>query len=124
MAAASPGTGVFIVFDGPDGCGKSTQLPLLAGHLQQSGRTVVTTREPGGTALGEKVRDIVLDPATGDLCAETEMMLFMASRAALVRQVMPSAAAAKRTRCHYLTSKTSSATRSLSQTTTQGSCRN
>jgi hypothetical protein len=54
--------GRFITFEGIEGCGKTTQLLLLASHLKHLGVTVVTTREPGGTPLGERVRNVLLDP--------------------------------------------------------------
>ncbi len=78
--------GVFIVLDGPDGSGKSTQTARLRDHLADLGRTVVHLRDPGGTRVGEKVRDILLDRAHIELTPMTECLLFMASRAQLVRE--------------------------------------
>ncbi len=78
--------GEFFVFEGADGVGKTTQAKLLAAHLEARGARVLLLREPGGTPLGERVRQILLDPATGDLDAATEMFLFMAARAFLVRR--------------------------------------
>ena len=81
--------GVLIVFEGPEGAGKSTQLRLLADWLGQRGHTVVAVREPGGTIVGDQIRRILLDPAS-DLVSRTEALLFMASRAQLVeREIRP-----------------------------------
>ncbi|NUN48844.1 MAG: dTMP kinase [Candidatus Brocadiae bacterium] len=74
--------GLFIVLDGPDGCGKSTQAALLVDRLKAAGRTVVHLREPGGTPAGEKIRGILLDPAV-TLGTAAETFLFMAARAEL-----------------------------------------
>ncbi len=81
--------GILISFEGSEGSGKSTQIAYLAEHLQQLGRRVVSTREPGGTEIGEQVRNIIVHNSRGDeMCAETELLLFAASRAQLVREVI------------------------------------
>jgi len=82
----------FIALEGADGCGKSTQVDRLAASLREKGEQVVTVREPGSTSLGERVRDILLD---GDepLCAEAEALLFLASRAQLLDEVIEPALA-------------------------------
>ncbi len=80
--------GVFITLEGADGCGKTTQAGLLADALAARGREVVRLREPGGTAISEKVRAILLDPANAEMCPECELMLYEASRAQLVREVV------------------------------------
>jgi len=81
--------GVLIVFEGPEGAGKSTQLRLLAEWLGQRGHPVVAVREPGGTIVGDQIRRILLDPAS-DIVPRTEALLFMASRAQLVeREIRP-----------------------------------
>jgi dTMP kinase len=81
--------GLFITFEGGEGCGKSTQITRLAKRLEQMGRRVVLTREPGGTALGEVVRHLLKhDPAGHGMCPESEMLLFSAARAQLVRSVI------------------------------------
>lgn len=80
--------GKFISLEGGEGAGKSTLLAGLASVLESHGITLVQTREPGGTQLGEAVRAIVLDPAQQGLTAETELLLMFASRAQLVREVI------------------------------------
>lgn len=85
--------GVFITLEGADGCGKSTQAALLADALEASGREVVRLREPGGTPISEKVRALLLDPANAEMCPECELLLYEASRAQLVRQVIEPALA-------------------------------
>ena len=80
---------MFISFEGPEGSGKSTQAARLIARLQESGHEVVHTREPGGTATGEAIRNILQHHAAGeDPCDETEVLLFAASRAQLVRRVI------------------------------------
>jgi dTMP kinase len=73
--------GLFVVFEGGDGAGKSTQAGLLADALRARGQEVVLTREPGGTALGESIRDVLLGPASDAMSARTEALLFAAARA-------------------------------------------
>ncbi len=80
--------GVFITFEGPEGCGKTTQAALLYNHLRGKGHKCVLTREPGGTRLSEKIRDILLDPGNKKINAACETLLFEASRAALVERVI------------------------------------
>lgn len=78
--------GRFIVFEGPDGSGKSTQLSRFAASCKQAGLTLCEMREPGGTDIGEEIRRILLDHAHKDMSLRCEMMLYMASRAELVEQ--------------------------------------
>jgi dTMP kinase len=79
--------GLFITFEGGEGCGKSTQIARLAARLQDAGRKVLQTREPGGTEIGEQLRHLIqFSPASHAMCAETELLLFTASRAQLVRE--------------------------------------
>ena len=78
--------GCFVVFDGPDGSGKSTQFRRFADIARATGLEVVEVREPGGTAIGEKVRAILLDPANAEMTTRSEMLLYMASRAQLYEQ--------------------------------------
>jgi dTMP kinase len=81
--------GCLISFEGSEGSGKSTQIAHLAEQLQAAGRRVFSTREPGGTEIGEQVRNILVHNSKGDeMCAETELLLFAASRAQLVREVI------------------------------------
>jgi dTMP kinase len=80
--------GLFITFEGIDGCGKTTQLRLLAGWLRDRGREVVETVEPGGTAIGREIRKILLDPANTAIRARTELLLYFASRAQNVEEVI------------------------------------
>jgi dTMP kinase len=80
--------GRFITFEGLDGCGKTTQLELLAQSLRGKDREVVVTREPGGTPIGEKIRAVVLDSRTEGLAARAEMALLFASRAQQIHQVI------------------------------------
>jgi dTMP kinase len=87
---------MFFSFDGVDGTGKSTQIRLLAEALRQQGREVVTCRDPGSTALGERLREILLHHHATPIHRRSEMLLYMASRAQLVEEVIrPSLAAGK-----------------------------
>ncbi|MGE5553821.1 MAG: dTMP kinase [Betaproteobacteria bacterium] len=81
------GRGLFITLEGPDGGGKSTQAARLTERLRARGVPVVFTREPGGTPVGEALRQIILDPRN-DLAGETEVLLYAASRAQNVEQVI------------------------------------
>lgn len=78
--------GKFLVFDGPDGSGKTTQFKLLTQMCQGAGLTVCDVREPGGTEVGERIRAILLDRDISGMSARCEMLLYMASRAQLVEQ--------------------------------------
>src|SRR5262245_15474130 len=86
-------SGKFIVFDGPDGCGKTTQLKALITRLTAAGVKTRRLREPGGTPIGEQIRDLLLS-TKNDMDVHCEMLLYMASRAQLVRQeILPALAA-------------------------------
>jgi len=76
-------SGKFIVLDGPDGCGKSTQAKLLAEWLQKQDVPIVNLRDPGDTSIGEKIRQILLSPEHNTMSTRTELLLYMASRAQL-----------------------------------------
>jgi dTMP kinase len=82
-----PPRGLFLVFEGGEGVGKTTQWHRLADTLRAVGHDVVAVREPGGTAAGDAIRSLLLDPAS-QLAAESEALLFAASRAQLVRDVI------------------------------------
>ncbi|MGH9630417.1 MAG: dTMP kinase, partial [Bryobacteraceae bacterium] len=73
--------GRFITFEGGDGCGKTTQLKLLAARLREMGWEVVETVEPGGTRIGMEIRKILLDPRYHELCPAAELLLYFAARA-------------------------------------------
>ena len=91
-----PEPGRLIVLDGPDGCGKTTQVHLLAEALRGRGLEVATVRDPGGTSLGERVRRWLLRPASGEVSARAEVLLYMASRAELTaRIILPAVMAGK-----------------------------
>jgi len=72
---------MFITFEGIEGCGKSTQINLLAAHLQQAGQKVVLTREPGGCPIANQIRSILLDASNNTMVPMAELMLYAASRA-------------------------------------------
>jgi len=81
--------GRLISFEGSEGSGKSTQIMQLAERLSEAGYDVITVREPGGTELGEQIRNIIVHNSKGDeMCPETELLLFAAARAQLVREVI------------------------------------
>lgn len=89
MATKNKLVGKLISFEGSEGSGKSTQIARLAEHLQKLGREVLATREPGGTEIGEQIRNIIVHNSKGDeMCPETELLLFTAARAQLVREVI------------------------------------
>jgi dTMP kinase len=83
--------------EGPDSSGKSTQIQLLLRHLEKTGRDAVALREPGGTAIGERIREIVLDNAHPEMDCLAEAMLYAAARAQMVAQLILPALTAGRT---------------------------
>jgi dTMP kinase len=88
---------LFIVFEGPEGSGKSTQAKLLAASLRNNDRRVVLTREPGGTQLGERLRAMLLDPQIDPISPLAEALLYTAARAEHVERVIRPALAAGET---------------------------
>lgn len=105
--AQAPASGKFITFEGLDGCGKSTQMEKLASALRDEGIDVVTTREPGGTEIGERVRAVLLDSRTAGLDPWAEMALMFASRAQLIAEVIePALNAGKWVLCDRYTDST------------------
>lgn len=95
-----PAKGLFVAFEGVEGSGKGTQIRLAKEYLESLGLEVLVTREPGGTELGEKLRQILLDRSTGALDAKAEVLLFAASRAEHVASVIrPALAAGKVVLC-------------------------
>jgi len=85
--------GRLIALEGPDGSGKTTQIELLEGYLKQSGYEVVRTREPGGTEISEKIRKIILDNDNSNMSYMCEALLYAASRAQLVDEIIKPALA-------------------------------
>ncbi len=79
---------LFITFEGPDGSGKSTQIERVAHHLSQLGYQVFCTREPGGTPIGTQIRQVLHDVENTEMSARAEILLYSASRAQLVQQVI------------------------------------
>jgi dTMP kinase len=99
--------GKFITFEGLDGSGKSTQMRKLAAALRQAGHRVIETREPGGTATGEKIRRVALDSGTAGLAPLAEMALMFASRAQHIAEVIePGMAAGNIVLCDRFTDST------------------
>ncbi|MGV8083229.1 MAG: dTMP kinase [Coriobacteriia bacterium] len=88
MAPAAEGRGLLITFEGGEGSGKSTQLRIAASRIEAAGLPVRVLREPGGTSVGEAVRAVLLDPANAGLDAIAELLLYEASRAQLVAEVI------------------------------------
>jgi dTMP kinase len=84
--AGGANDGLLITFEGPEGSGKTTLIHSLSEHLAAKGYRVCVFREPGGTEIGERIRNILLDMTSIDMCAETELLLLEASRAQLVRE--------------------------------------
>lgn len=80
--------GKFVTFEGVDGSGKSTQVKFAVEWMRDAGIGVLLTREPGGTTIGERIRDILLDSKHVEMCDVTEMLLYAAARAQIVREVV------------------------------------
>jgi dTMP kinase len=80
--------GKFIVFDGNEGCGKSTQAALVSDRLLQMGMPVLRVRDPGTTRIGEKIREILLDPKNKEMGMRCEMFLYMAARAQMMKEII------------------------------------
>lgn len=92
--------GTFITFEGIEGTGKSTQIVLLANHLAAHKRPVTLTREPGGTAIGDQVRKILLDPQNTNLAPRAELLLYAAARVQHIEELIrPELAAGKIVLC-------------------------
>ncbi len=99
--------GLFITLEGLDGSGKSTQLKRLAGWMQKRGWTPVVTRQPGGTATGDRIRELLLDSRSGGLAPLAEMALMFADRAQAIAEVIePALAAGKMVLCDRFTDST------------------
>ncbi len=86
--------GVFITFEGIDGCGKTTQVQRVYDTLLSAGMDVIRLREPGGTRISEAIRAVLLDKDNAEMCDECELLLYEASRAQMVKQVVEPALAA------------------------------
>lgn len=98
--------GLFITFEGADGCGKTTQMQLLAQHLSEKGYDIVLTREPGGKGLGEKIREILLN-YDGEVSDQCESFLFLADRAQNIDTIVnPAIASGKIVLCDRHTDST------------------
>ncbi len=78
----------FITFEGIEGCGKTTQIQLLKDSLEKQGYKIITTREPGGTPIGDKIRRILLDPCNSEIDLKTELLLYQAARAQHVKDLI------------------------------------
>ncbi len=97
----------FIVFDGNEGCGKSTQTKLLQKHLEDQKIDSILVRDPGTTRIGEMIRAILLDPANTEMSMRSEMLLYMAARAQMMKQVIqPALDAGKWVICDRFVSST------------------
>ena len=102
-----PSRGFMIVCDGSNGAGKTTLIRHLRHDLEQRGFEVVVTREPGGTPIGEKIRDVLLSPDSPEMCDLTELMLFGAARAQHLREkILPALSAGKVVLCDRFDSAT------------------
>lgn len=88
IESSAPTRGLFIVFEGGDGAGKTTQVAMAQQWLESRGATVRTTREPGGTQISEELRSLVLEHGHGEIDARTEALIYSAARAAHVQQVI------------------------------------
>lgn len=80
--------GKFITFEGTEGSGKSTHIKLLASYLRKCGYSVICLREPGNTRIGEKIRKVLLDPNNKEMSRYAEMLLYMAARSQLIKEVI------------------------------------
>ena len=80
--------GIFITFEGIDGCGKSTQCEMLKEYLKENNKDFIFVREPGGTVIGERIREILLDKKNSQMTARTELLLFEAARAQITDEVI------------------------------------
>jgi dTMP kinase len=80
--------GLFITFEGPDGSGKSTQIELVADFLRRKGYNIYCTREPGGSAIGDQIREVLHDVKNTEMSSRAEILLYSASRAQLVEQII------------------------------------
>jgi dTMP kinase len=89
---------MFITLEGPEGSGKTSQVPLLADYLRQQGREVITTREPGGTAIGDQIRTVLTALGNAAMQPRTEILLFLAARAQL-QVIRPALAEGKMVLC-------------------------
>ena len=89
--------GTFITFEGIDGCGKSTQIAMLEEYLSSKGEQVVKVREPGGTVVGEKIREILLSKKNDSMTPMAELLLFVAARAQITEEVIKPAIGAGKT---------------------------
>jgi dTMP kinase len=99
--------GLFITLEGLDGSGKTTQIKRLAAWLEKRGLPVVTTRQPGGTATGDRIREVLLDARSGALAPMAEMALMFADRAQAIAEVIqPALAAGKMVVCDRFTDST------------------
>jgi dTMP kinase len=100
-------SGYFITLEGPDGCGKTCQIPPLAEYLLSRGLDVVTTREPGGTDISEQIRQVIMSMSNKGMHPQTEILLFQASRAQHVEQLIrPALASGKIVICDRFTDST------------------
>jgi dTMP kinase len=100
-------SGKFIILDGGEGCGKSTQIRLLQASLRERGHDVLLAREPGSTLIGEKIRAMLLDPDHSEMSMRCEMLLYMAARAQLMHEtILPALEAGKTIICDRFVSST------------------
>jgi dTMP kinase len=79
---------LFVTFEGPEGSGKTTQMELLKSYLEEKGHSVLATREPGGTSIGDQIRTVLLDPCNTEMLPASEALLFSAARAQIVNEVI------------------------------------
>ena len=99
--------GRFITVEGVEGVGKTTNMQFVRGLLEQAGKNVHVTREPGGTALGESIRALLLDPANSGMAADTELLLVFAARAEhLAKVIRPSLESGQWVLCDRFTDAT------------------